>query len=505
MVISKEEENEILVLYNNEKMSIGTVASLINRHHSTVTRVIAQYSATKNATSAEPTKFKHESKIAPYRAFIEEKLETYPKIKASALFRMIKERGYKGKSSGNFRRYIAPLRPKPHKEAFLKLLTLSGEQAQVDWGEFGYIQVQGGKRKLLAFIMTLSYSRAVFVHFYLEGKTSEFQDGFIRAFNFFCGIPRIIILDNLKSGVLERVQKIIRFNERFLAISRHYCFEPQPANPRRGNEKGKVERNVRYLRENFFDGTSWRDVEHLNCQVKKWCENEAMQRQWCRGDTRTIRDIFEIEKKSLLKLPKDTFPVHDKILVNIGKVPYARYDTNDYSVPAIHVGTRLIVFASVAEIVIADEQLREVAKHARCWGKHQTLTDTKHTEEILVQKNGARKDHGMARLISGAPKAEDFIVILAQQGQHIGGAVNSLLKIMDGHGKDVLNQALGEVMNSGSPRLQLVHLVVNRLVQDQKNPNRILPVSVPKIAANLHYEHHSLSRYDQIAEELYNE
>lgn len=500
-MITKEEENEIRILYENEGLTAGAIGTLLSRHRDTVIRVLGIQNFSADDRERTPRQRKPPfASLEPFRCFLEEKLARYPEIKGSALFRMVKKRGYSGRSQGHFRRFIRQLRPVKQQEAFLRLAYLPGEQAQVDWGDFGYLPVNGGKRKIMAFIMTLSYSRAVFVHFYFEGKTSEFQNGFIRAFRFFSGVPRTILIDNLKSGVIERIGKIIRFNDRFMALAQHYRFEPFAANPCRGNEKGKVERNVRYVRENFFAGTEWRDIENLNEQVLEWCQTEAMERVWQRGDARLIRHVFSDEREKLLKLPECEFSQYDKALVSVGKIPYARYDTNDYSVPASCADKRVSVFASVSEILIMDEQLNEIARHCRCWGRHQTLINPMHTQEILEKKPGAAKHHGMNRLTASVPDAEEFVHQLALQGQHLGGSVNSLLKLLDTHGKSLLQQAVREVLSSGSVQLRALHFVMNRIVSEKNLPVSLAPVTVPASVANLHFPHHDLSRYDQIAE-----
>jgi hypothetical protein len=169
------------------------------------------------------------------------------------------------------------------------------------------------------------------------------------------------------------------------------------------------------------------------------------------------------------------------------------------------VGKRVSVFASVTDILIMDEQLKEIARHCRCWGRHQTLTNPLHTQEILERKPGAAKHHGMSRLIASVPEAEEFVHQLALRGQHLGGSVSSLLKLLDTHGKALLQQAVREVLSSGSVQMKALHFVMNRLVADLNIPASCAPVTVPEAVTNLHFPHHDLSRYDQIAEITYDQ
>ena len=133
------------------------------------------------------------------------------------------------------------------------------------------------------------------------------------SFEFFGGAPRIILHDNLKSGVLERVGSIVRFNDDFLCVSKHYLFEPRAVNVRRGNEKGRVERSIRYIRDNFFAGRTWTTIEELNEQALQWCLNESFERSWRRGEKELVGAAFAKEKEKLNSLPSTPFPAFERL------------------------------------------------------------------------------------------------------------------------------------------------------------------------------------------------
>lgn len=494
MTIPFELENEILRLAHNEEWPVGTIASQLNIHRDVVIRVITQEQSEVKTTLSKP------SMVEPYLQFLHENLALYPDICASRLFHMAKKRGYPGISVSHFRKIVARIRPKKTQEAFVKLSTLPGEQGQVDWAEFGWVDVPGGKRKLLAFVLTLSWSRAIFLRFYLGGRMVEFSHGFIEAFSFFGGVPKIILHDNLKSGVLERAGKLIRFNPTFLELARHYRFDPRAVAVRKGNQKGRVERSIRYIRENFYAGRSWNSVEELNKQAREWCLHEAQDRLWRQGDKRLVRDAYEDECSKLLALPEVKFPAYERVTAKIGKVPYARYDSNDYSVPAKFSGKSLTVVSGAETIQIVDEKENSVAEFARSYGKAQTIVNPQHISEVLAEKKQAQKHAGLCRLVAAIPKAEEFVAKLSMQNQAIGGSVSSLLKLMDIHGKERLSSAINEVIASGSIRLQSVHFVLKRLEMEGQHAPLIGSIVVPKHAANLTVQHHDLSRYDRIAE-----
>ena len=237
MAISDELKANILRYHHVEKWRVGTIARHLNVHHTTVKRVLSETGVSKHNILVQA------SMIDPYLPFITETLERFPKLTASRLYNMVKERGYPG-SRDHFRHLVSFYRPHKSAEAYMRLRTLPGEQAQVDWGHFGYITVGKAKRPLMAFVMVLSYSRKLFLHFYLNQRTENFLRGHEAAFLAFGGVPRVLLYDNLKSAVLERMGDAIRFNPKLLDFSAHYRFEPRPVAVYRGNEKGRVERAI---------------------------------------------------------------------------------------------------------------------------------------------------------------------------------------------------------------------------------------------------------------------
>lgn len=165
-MITPEQEAEIIRLFHVERWPPGTIARELGVHHSVVTRVVGKSEASEEKT-------KRASIADTYMPFILETLEKHPRLPARRLYDMVRERGYAG-ASGHFRSIIAKIRPKPKGEAYLRLRTLPVEQAQVDWGHFGRLQIGRASRPLSAFVMVLSYSRAIFLRFFLSHSLSSF-------------------------------------------------------------------------------------------------------------------------------------------------------------------------------------------------------------------------------------------------------------------------------------------------------------------------------------------
>ena len=345
-MIPADVEQKILRLHFVEKWKIGTIARQLGIHHTTVKRVLH----TQGITVPQPTRT---SIVEPYLPFMRETLEKYPKLPASRLYAMVRERGYPG-GPDHFRRVVAQMRPRKPAEAFQRLRTLPGEQAQVDWAHFDSVQIGRATRRLSAFIMVLSWSRMPFVCFFYNQQMASFLEGHVRAFEFFGGVPRCCLYDNLKSVVTERHHAAIRFNETLLQFASHYRYEPRPVAPYRGNEKARAERRIRHLRTSFWPARTYDDLDDLNVQVADWCLNTVGEQPCPEDTTLTIAQAWSQEKTQLVPLPEDRFCAEERKPVRVGKQPYIRFDLNDYTVPHDRVRRTLVVLATHSTVRIVD-------------------------------------------------------------------------------------------------------------------------------------------------------
>src|SRR6185437_13533598 len=338
VTIPPDIEAQILRYYHAERWRVGTIAKQLRVHRDTVARVLAQAGLPRIERLRRP------SKIDPYLPFIHETLAKFPTLRASRLHAMVQERGYRGGQS-QFRHIIACHRPRPPAEAYLRLRTLPGEQAQVDWGHFGHLQIGRARRPLMAFVMVLSHSRQIFLRFFLDARMENFLRGHVVAFTAWNGVPRVLLYDNLKSAVLERRGDEIRFHPTLLTFAGHYRFEPRPVAVARGKEKGRVERAIRYVRDAFFAARTFTDLDDLNAQAEAWCIGPAGDRRCPDEPERTVRQVFADEAPRLLALPDNPAPLLERVSVSVGKTPYVRFDLNDYTVPHTHVRRILTVLA----------------------------------------------------------------------------------------------------------------------------------------------------------------
>ncbi|MGI8746268.1 MAG: IS21 family transposase [Bryobacteraceae bacterium] len=236
-MISPETRAQIRRYFYAEHWKIGTIASELKVHPDAVRNAIES----ERFQGAQPLRG---SLLDPYLGFVRQTLEQHPRLLATRIYAMIRDRGYSG-SIVQLRRAVARLRPQKH-EPFLQLQTFPGEQGQVDWAHFGHVMVGRAKRALSCFVMTLSYPRAPYLEFFFDQTKENFLRGHVHAFDSWQGQPRVILYDNLKSAVLERRGNQIQFHPRLIELSAHYHFAARPCQVRAGNQKCRVERTIRY-------------------------------------------------------------------------------------------------------------------------------------------------------------------------------------------------------------------------------------------------------------------
>jgi len=232
-MITPELRVEIRRLFYAEHWRVGTIVGVLRVHRDTVLNAIeAERFNTGVSRVVRP------SMLDPFVPFIWDTLARYPRLRATRLYEMIRQRGFAGKSPVQLRRLVARLRPRPAAEAYLRLNVLPAEQAQVDWGSFDTIRIGRATRPLSCFVMVLSWSRAIHALFTVDQTLESFMRGHVEAFEYFEGVARSVLYDNLRSAVLERRGDAIRFHPRLLELCGHYHFAPRPCAPARGNEKG---------------------------------------------------------------------------------------------------------------------------------------------------------------------------------------------------------------------------------------------------------------------------
>jgi transposase len=490
MPVTPELHAQILRYHHVERWRTGTIARQLQVHHGTVERVLRQAGLPRIGVVRA-------SGIDPYLPFIHETLKKFPTLGASRLYTMARERGYKG-GPDHFRHLIANHRPRPAAEAYLRLVTLVGEQGQVDWAHFDHLQIGQARRPLMAFVMVLSWSRRIFLRFSLDARMESFLRGHVQAFETWGGLPRVLLYDNLKSAVLQRQGDAIRFSPQLLAFAAHYRFEPRPVAVARGNEKGRVERAIRYVRDNFWPARTFTDLADLNAQADLWCVGQADDRLCPQDRTLTVGQAFAQEQPRLLALPANPFVVEERLVVQVGKTPYVRFDLNDYSVPHTHVRKILTVLAGVTQVRILDAQA-VVASHVRSYDKGQQIELAVHVKDLVERKAQARSQRGMSQLRQAAPASQELLNQAGARGENLGSITMTLLRLVGRYGAAEVQTAILAALARGVPHPNAVRLALETQREARQMPAPVdiqLSVKVRQRDGVIHA--HRLDSYDQL-------
>jgi transposase len=477
-------------LYFAERWRIGTIASELGVHRDTV-RAAIETDPVDRPRRLRP------SLLDPYVAFLRETLDRYPRLRATRLLEMIRQRGYKG-SIQRLRCVVARLRPEG-KEAFLRLVTFPGEQAQVDWAHFGQVKVGKAERRLSCFVMTLSFSRALYLEFFFDQTQESFFRGHVRGFDFLGGVPRVILYDNLKSAVLERQGRAVHFHPRLLDLCSHYHFQPRPCTPGRGNEKGKVERAIRYVRESFFEGSVFTTLADLNLRAWRWRDKVAHDRPWPDERSRTVAQVWEEERPRLLPLPTHPFAADLVRPVAKARGLYVPFDLNHYSVAPQVVGRALTLVASDTVVRILDGT-SEVSAHRRSYDRGQYVDDPGHEEALLETKGKARGSTPGGRLLAAVPQTQAFIQAAFARGENAGSTTLKLLRLLDDYGSQALAAAVVEALERDTPRISSVAYLLERRRRSQKR-RAPLPVDLSRRPdlQDLTVQPHQAETYDELS------
>jgi transposase len=304
-MLGNEAFMEIKVL-RRQGMSLRGIAAQVGCSVNTVRRYLQE---------PEPPRYPQRRrsvrpKLGPYEAYLRERVTAAlpQRLPATVLAREIREQGYRG-SDRQVARLVRELRPMVPAEPLVRFETTPGEQLQVDWVEF---RRRAGEA-LSAFVAVLGFSRAAYVEFVTDERVATLLGCHARAFEYFGGVPRTVLYDNVRTVVLQRDaygRGEHRFHGTFLDFARHYGFLPRLCRPYRARTKGKVERFNRYLRHSFYVPLATRlrshglepDVATANLEVRRWLRMVANVRT--HADTgRVPAEALEVERAALQPLP----------------------------------------------------------------------------------------------------------------------------------------------------------------------------------------------------------
>lgn len=490
-MIDPELVAKIRLLFFAEHWKIGTIATQLNLHRDTVR------AALETDRFNRPKQDRTSCKTDPYVDFIRQTLAQYPRLRSTRIFQMIRARGYEGGSS-QLRRLVARLRPVVQ-EPFLQLRTFPGEQGQADWADFGEVRIGQARRRLSCFVITLSYSRALALNFFFDQSLENLLRAHVESFQQFQGSPRTILYDNMRSVVLERYQNQVRLHPRLLELAAHYHFAAHPCRPARGNEKGRVERVIRFIRDSFFAARPFTTLEDFNRQAHLWRDEVAHRRPWPQDDSRIVAEAFREEQPRLLPLPAHPLETDRLLSIHSGKTIYVRFDLNDYSIPPTAVGRALTLLASTSTIRILQEGV-EIARHRRSWDRHQVLEDPAHRQALLEEKRRALGASPSGRLRLAVPESEMLLQEAFRRGESLAPATTQLLQLLDDYGAEELRSAIHFALQQATSRVSSVAYILHQR-RRRKQLRTLRPVELDRRPdlADLHVQPASSDIYDQLS------
>jgi transposase len=460
-MLTSERINAIHRMHFAEHWSIRKIA----RHLHIGRRTIAQYLATPARTAARRQRA---SKLDSFKPAISELLEQDPEASAVVIAQRLRPLGFDGGLS-ILKEYLQRVRlPSQAERAYVRMEPAAGERFEIDWGHFGALSYQGHVRKLYAFCLAECHSRKLYVEFTHSQHFETFVRCHIHAFHYLGGVARELWYDNLATAVAEHDGNLVRFHPRFLAFAREYNFLPRACHVRAAWEKGKIERSISYLRQNFWPLRSFTDLADVNLQVRKWLEEVADQRRH-RETNQTPQERFQPE--ALRLLPAITPDYRDLANALVHKDLRLCFDGNRYCVSPRYIGHHLTIKADSASVTIYDQQ-EEIVSYPRCWQRGQVIGAERYQKELLAQLAAAQRSAAQQRLVALlGPTCEQYLRRLADSDRSCARQVRELLALVREYGPDAVSAALNKAHAAGAFGADYIA----NILRQQQTPRQLQP------------------------------
>lgn len=349
--------------------SVRAMARMTGLSRNTIRRVLRQ-EAPRPFTV--PTRG---SCLDPFKPYVEQRYHEFG-LSAVRLLEEIQPMGYAG-SVRTLRRFVATLAPDKHLAcATVRFETPPGAQAQADWASCGHFVDAGGiKRPVYAFVMVLGYSRMAFVRFTASMDLPQLMRCHMEAFAFFRGWTKAVLYDNMAQVRLNAGQ----LHPQFVDFANHYGFAIRTHRVRRPRTKGKVERFVSYVKDNFLNGRVFADYDDLNVQARHWLDATANVRI---HETTGRRPIDLFEEEGLAPYSSVTpYQVYERVERKVNSEGFVRFDRSSYSVPPRHVGQKVLIDAYADHIVVHAGDLI-IAEHPRSQKAGGCVADAEHVAAL---------------------------------------------------------------------------------------------------------------------------
>lgn len=345
-----------------------------------------------------------QSKLDTYKPLIEGWL-SQENYQASRIYELLICEGFEG-SYDVVQRHVKTIKEKRDRVAYVRFETMPGQQAQVDFADFKIKCADGSELTIYCFVMVLGYSRHLYVELIDKCTMTNFLACHQHAFGFFGGIPAEILYDNMKNVVIKRMLNKIQWNKEFEAFAMHYGFKPLLTPTYSPWAKGKVERPIKYVRERFWRGYMFIDINQANINIRQWITTVAIDRT--HGTTREKVSIrFSREKEYLGCLPHIPYDISEKARRKIYKDCQFSFGANRYVVPHEYVGKKVLLKIRNGIMRIFDDD-QMIAVYNIPPGKGQVIANPKFYQRLLRDKEQLRrkyrKPYGKAKATRGLVK-----------------------------------------------------------------------------------------------------
>jgi len=368
--------------------------------------------------------------------------------------------------------YICQIKKRDN--VFIRMHTLPGEEAQVDFGYLGYTLYQGKKRKTWVFNMRLSYSRLDYYEVVYDQRVETFIQCHINAFNYFGGIPQYVKIDNLKAAILQANFYEPIYQELYKNFASCYGFHPLPCRVRRPNDKGKVESGIKYVKHNFFLGRKFRNEQELKERLNGWC-NKVNDR--IHGTTRKVpREVFEKEEKArLILLPKEEFKLASVGTRKVYHDCHIYVDYNYYSVPFEYVG-RQVEIELTRNLLKVYSQGKEIAVHPRLSGEGKFRTNNSHYPAYKRYSDTEYQEKYQAKMAHlGTYTEQLFFLVIKEHPRDWGRTVQGILSLGKTYPDEVIEAACRRALSFGVIRYSVIKNICH-------NGSYLMPVEFEKEA-----------------------
>lgn len=414
--------------------NVTQIAAELGLHRQTVAAWLARQRYERSRGAQKPRR----SKLDPYRSTIARFIEAYP-LTAMQVWHKVKEQGYDGGYS-ILKEYVRRIRPK-RTEAFLTLKFAPGQCAQLDWGSFGSVEIDGTRRALSFFVLVLGYSRWLYVEFTLGQSQEWFLGCHQRAFEALGAVPRELIVDNCKTAVLSHVPGAEPiYNAQYLDFARHYGFRIKACGPGHPQSKGIVENAVRYVKRSFLCGRQITRFEELNPAVKLWLQTVANVREHGETKSRPI-DRLEQERAHLIALNAQPYAAVHTRTVRASRRCRVTLETNRYSVPPKYAGSVLTAQLSSDSVRLYAETTL-VAEHVRRFGRRLDLENPDHVRELEALKKTGARQRLLLCFLGLTPAAGPYHRALADRRMNAGHHLNRIVELIPTYGVHAVGQAI---------------------------------------------------------------